>query len=130
MLADAELMAGRPENAIRTCHEALEIAQTSGEHWQDGECHRLLAIAEAKRNRGSKKRIAAHFETAVRLARAQDAGLWELRALLDWLAHTSNTKDEDSLRSDIAAVADRIRTRAGSSDVAELRRASAVVSET
>jgi DNA-binding winged helix-turn-helix (wHTH) protein/tetratricopeptide (TPR) repeat protein len=130
MLADAELMAGRPENAIRTCHEALEIAERSGERWQDGECHRLLAIAEAKRNRGSKMRLRAHFETAVRLARAQDAGLWELRALLDWLAHTSNTKDEDSLRTDIAAVADRIRTRAGSSDVAELRRASAVVSET
>lgn len=80
MLADAHVIAGRPDQALTILDEALTISAETTESWLDAELHRrcgevLLALGPS--NEADAER---HFLQAVGIARAESAKLWELRA--------------------------------------------------
>jgi predicted ATPase len=78
LLADAHRKTGEAEKALALLIDALDSAETSGEHWFDPELHRLkgeLLLGMAKRGDAE-----ACFRQAIVVAQAQSAKSWELRA--------------------------------------------------
>ena len=80
LLAEAEQLAGRPEEALRLLDDALAQANRSGERYFEAEFHRLkgeslLAVAPPQAAQAE-----AAFTTAIAVARRQGAKLLEDRA--------------------------------------------------
>lgn len=82
LAAAAQMQCGQFEEASRSLAEALTVSERSGQRFALPEVHRLrgeLGLITA-RNRESSKRALEDLESAVRVARAMGASLWEERA--------------------------------------------------
>jgi predicted ATPase len=79
LLGDAYLSLGRYEEAEPLLSEALDLVERTDERWCEAELYRLKGQAAASRPNGSAQAEAA-FQTALRIARLQQAKLFELRA--------------------------------------------------
>jgi class 3 adenylate cyclase/tetratricopeptide (TPR) repeat protein len=80
-LAEALTRLGRPDEALAAINEGIKDQERSGQHRWEAELRRLEAIALADLNRIEESRAA--FDEALRIARAQEARLYELRAAAD-----------------------------------------------
>jgi predicted ATPase len=78
LLADAHRRAGRTAAALAQLAEALDEVDTSQERWFEAEIHRLHG--ELLRDAEDHAAAAARLNTAVDVARHQNAKLWELRS--------------------------------------------------
>ena len=82
LLAEAEQLASRPDEALRLLDDALTLVDRGGERYCEAELHRLRASLLAM----SPPRIAeaeAAFVTSIAVARRQGAKLLEERATTD-----------------------------------------------
>jgi tetratricopeptide (TPR) repeat protein len=82
LLAEAEIISGRPEEALRRLDEALALVARTGERMNEAELHRLRA--RALRGRPAEARAA--LEVSLAVARGQGAALsarWAAADLLD-----------------------------------------------
>jgi predicted ATPase len=82
LLGEAYLASGDPQGAEQVVHDALALADTTGEHVSDPELHRLRGECLLMRaaTRREREAAAASFESATALAAGRDALLFELRA--------------------------------------------------
>jgi predicted ATPase len=76
--AQAEALRDRFDTAITLLKEALAKSGERGEHWYDGELHRLLGELLLKMDRREDAEL--EFGRALTIARDQQARMWELRA--------------------------------------------------
>jgi tetratricopeptide (TPR) repeat protein len=84
MLADAHLLGGDPDAALRHIEEAQRISERTGEAWFDAELHRRRGGVLLRLDRpGDAARAEAEFQRALEIARSQSALLFELRAARD-----------------------------------------------
>ena len=80
LLAEAEQMAGRPEEALRLLDDALAQANRSGERYFEAEFHRLKGESLLAVSPPQAAQAEAAFTTAIAVARRQGAKLLEDRA--------------------------------------------------
>jgi predicted ATPase len=76
--AQVETLRGEFDTAITLLKEALAKSRERGEHWYDGELHRLLGELLLKMDRREDGEL--EFSRALTVARDQQARMWELRA--------------------------------------------------
>jgi predicted ATPase len=81
LLAEARATAGDLEGALASLGDALDHANRSGERWYDAELHRSRGAV--LRRMGRDDAAADSLGTALEVARAQGARLWELRGAHD-----------------------------------------------
>ena len=77
LLAEAELLAGRPPEALRLLDDALARVARSGERMYEAELHRLRGLALLACSPPRRRQARAALDTAVAVARRQDAELLE-----------------------------------------------------
>jgi class 3 adenylate cyclase len=80
MMAEAQLKAGRPEEALSNISNGLKIAQECDEHAQESELYRLRG--EIQLMRGETVMGEASLRRAIEIAQGQQAKMFELRAAL------------------------------------------------
>jgi len=85
MQADVLGELGRPEEALATVAQALDLAERTGLHYWDAELHRLKGMLLLRTASGSSRAAAERaaesaFLEAMRVARRQEAKSAELRA--------------------------------------------------
>jgi predicted ATPase len=103
LLTDAEVhgKAGRVEEALALLEEALGAAQANNARWYEAEAHRLRGHLLRRMNQPDPRQIEDCFQTAVAVARGQDARWWELRAATElaeiWLAQGKHRAARDLL---------------------------------
>jgi tetratricopeptide (TPR) repeat protein len=78
LLATAQIAAARPELALTTINDALELTDRTEERWSEAELHRLMG--EIHLAQGDHGDAESCFLRAIEVARGQNAKLWELRA--------------------------------------------------
>jgi predicted ATPase len=78
LLARACEIAGQNEDAIEFVDDALQIVENTGERWFAAELNRLKG--ELLLRQGQSGGAEELYRKAVRIAREQEAKLWELRA--------------------------------------------------
>jgi class 3 adenylate cyclase/predicted ATPase len=71
-------LAGEAEEGLRLLDEAMQIADNTGERWLEAELHRLRG--QLLLRRGHAEAAENSYREALRIAREQEAKLWELRA--------------------------------------------------
>jgi len=77
-LAQAQGMAGHPEEGLTTLAEALTLVEETDERHWEAELHRIRG--ELLRMQGAEAEAEASFQRAIEVARRQQAKSWELRA--------------------------------------------------
>lgn len=82
VLAEASVLAGRPETALEHLAAAQEHAERNGEGFMLAEIHRLHATALCALN-GPASECEGQFRTALGIAQRQGAKTWELRAAVN-----------------------------------------------
>ncbi len=92
VLAEAYATAGRLADGLQAVEEAVELVGTTHERFCEAELYRIkagiLLAQDRQRAKGKGQNPPAHsgveeyFQRAIALARGQQAGLWELRAVL------------------------------------------------
>jgi class 3 adenylate cyclase len=82
VLAEAGVLAGRPETALEHLAAAQEHAERYGEGFMLAEIHRLHATALCALN-APKSECEGRLRTALGIAQRQGAKTWELRAAVD-----------------------------------------------
>ena len=80
LLAEAEQLAGRPEEALRLLDDALAQANRSGERYFEAEFHRLKGESLLAVSPPQAAQAEAAFTTSIAVARRQGAKLLEDRA--------------------------------------------------
>jgi len=80
LLAATHTNIGRPREALALLDEALGTAARTGEGWFEAELHRLRGEALLRLPRADIAGAETSFYRAIKLARAQGAKWWELRA--------------------------------------------------
>src|SRR5262249_49937700 len=79
LLARALLASGQPEPALELVERILGEIDASGGRWYEAEIHRLKG--DILRGQGKPvSEIEPHYETAIAVARRQNAHLWEVKA--------------------------------------------------
>jgi predicted ATPase len=81
LLAESHLLGRRYAEGLEQVAQALAIAEETGEHWCVARMHQLraeLVLQMLGRNDGAAEES---FHTAIKIARAQGARGWELRAV-------------------------------------------------
>jgi tetratricopeptide (TPR) repeat protein len=86
LLAEAQIAAGRSEDALATTRQGLADVESSGERLYEAELHRLRGELLAERP-GSAAEAEASFRQAIAVARQQGALLFERRAEESLAAH-------------------------------------------
>jgi len=81
-LARAYAELGQSEDASRCVDEALTRIETSGERWLEAEARRIAGEVSLMSPGENAAKAEAYFESALALARAQQAKSWELRAAM------------------------------------------------
>ena len=92
-MADAMLLAGEAEEALRLVNEGFRLSAETGEHWSDAELERLAGEAHRLLDTKAGGAVSeAYFLRALAAARAIGARLFELRAAtaLARLWHSQN----------------------------------------
>jgi class 3 adenylate cyclase/predicted ATPase len=79
VLADMCRAAGRLDDGLRLVNKALELATTLDSHWGLAEAHRIKGEVLRARDE-AEAAVEPCFETALAVARQQQAKSWELRA--------------------------------------------------
>jgi class 3 adenylate cyclase/predicted ATPase len=103
LLTDAEVhgKAGRVEEALALLEEALGAAQANNARWYEAEVHRLRGHLLRRMDQPDPRQIEDCFQTAVAVARGQDARWWELRAATElaevWLEQGKHRAARDLL---------------------------------
>jgi tetratricopeptide (TPR) repeat protein len=123
-LAEALTRRGRPDEALGAISEGLEDQERSGQHRWEAELHRLQAIALADLNRIEESRTA--FDEALRVARLQEAKMYELRAATD-LARLLGDRGQRTEGRDLLAPVLRLFTEGF--DTADLNGAAALLAD-
>jgi adenylate cyclase len=77
-IAEAQALAGNPEQAMNTLDKAFTQLEKTNEHHWEAELHRLQG--ELLLIQGDQAGAEARFEKAIQVARQQHAKSWELRA--------------------------------------------------
>jgi len=88
------------EGALTRIHEALALADETGEHWSDAFLHRLRGETLLKRDPSNTAPAENAFLTAIAVAQQQRARSFELRAALDLArlySSTGRSADADAL---------------------------------
>lgn len=80
VLAEMLGRAGRIEDGLTRLTEALELVEQTGERWYEAELHRSRAELLRLASEPDERAVEAAFMYALKLARKQQAWLWELRA--------------------------------------------------
>jgi adenylate cyclase len=80
MLAEGYCLAGQTDKALHTLDEALTRVEASQEHYCEAELHRLKGETLLKISNKNAENAEASFQNAIRVAEAQKAKSWELRA--------------------------------------------------
>jgi predicted ATPase len=80
--ARAYLDAGKFGSARQSVQEAMRVIQVTGERWFEAEVNRVAGEIAAKSPEQDAPKAEAHFQTALRMARQQQAKSWELRAAI------------------------------------------------
>jgi tetratricopeptide (TPR) repeat protein len=88
MVADVHLLRDDIDGAQAWLSHGLEVADRRSEHFFDAELHRLSAVCLLKRRQRDAARI--HLQSAVDIARSQEAATFELRAGLTLAEHDFN----------------------------------------
>jgi len=88
LLAMASEIAGQPDEAAASLEDALRIVERTGERWFEAELNRYKA--ELLLGRGDAKGAEELFREAMRIAREQQAKMWELRSALSLARLYSN----------------------------------------
>jgi predicted ATPase len=100
VLAEAGVLAGRPETALEHLAAAQEHAERYGEGFMLAEIHRLHATALCGLNAPASERE-GRLRTALGIAQRQGAKTWELRAAVDlarlWRYQERNFEARDLL---------------------------------
>ncbi len=78
-LGEVLFLQGEVERSFQLMEEALELIQSSGQHWLQAEA--LWRIADMLRRRGELARAVARFEQCYDLAQVSGAVEWQLSAL-------------------------------------------------
>jgi predicted ATPase len=81
-LAKAYAELGQFDNAWWCIGEAITVAETTKERWQEGDIHRMAGEIELLSPEPSTAKAEACFKRALEVARAQQAKSWELRAAM------------------------------------------------
>jgi len=81
-LTRAYVELGQFEDASRCVGEALTGIETSKERWVEAEAHRIAGEVSLMSPGGSTAKAEAYFDSALAIARAQQAKSWELRAAI------------------------------------------------
>jgi class 3 adenylate cyclase/predicted ATPase len=79
LLGEAYAAAGLAGEAANTFEQALQFVETSGEHCQEAELHRLKG--ELALGQGETAAAEEEFERAIATAKRQGSKAWELRAI-------------------------------------------------
>jgi predicted ATPase len=79
-IAYAEL--GQRDDARRCIHDAIEKVERSKEKWCEAEVHRIAGEIALKSPEPDTAKAEAYFESALTVARKQQAKSWELRAAM------------------------------------------------
>jgi predicted ATPase len=79
LLAEAEQLAGRPDEALRLLDDALAQANRSGERYFEAELHRLRGESLLTVSPPQAAEAEAAFATSIAVARRQGAKLLEDR---------------------------------------------------
>jgi predicted ATPase len=82
LLTDAEVhgKAGRVGEGLALLEEALGAAQANNARWYEAEVHRMRGHLLRRADQPDPRQIEDCFQTAMAVAREQDARWWELRA--------------------------------------------------
>jgi len=119
MSAEAHGWSDRLAEATELIREALEVMEATDQRWDEAEIHRVRgALLRAS---GADDAARSSLDKACAVARAQGAGLWELRATCDLaellIAHGARAKAYAML----APVLDRFEPDAGIPDLDRAR---------
>ena len=79
-LARAHATSGQNDDAWQWIDRALNAVEASGERWCEAEVHRTAGEIALNSSDPDAAKAQAHFERALKIARAQQARSWELRA--------------------------------------------------
>jgi predicted ATPase/DNA-binding SARP family transcriptional activator len=80
-LAEAEGMAGHPEDALITLAEGFSVVERTGERYAESELYRIQADLLLKQ--GDEVEAEASLKKAIEVAHLQNAMSWKLRAVID-----------------------------------------------
>ena len=79
-LARAHAASGQYDDAWQWIDRSLNAVEASGERWCEAEVHRTAGEIALNSSDPDTAKAQAHFERALKIARAQQARSWELRA--------------------------------------------------
>jgi len=96
--------AGRAEDGLRAAEEALAFAERSGEHWFDGELHRLKGDLLLTLQSDRHAEAEACFRLAVDIARKREMKSFELRAAASLCRLLRSQGKRDEARQMLAEV--------------------------
>jgi predicted ATPase len=100
--AYAEL--GQFSDAWRCIGEAMTAIETSRESWYEAEINRLAGEIAVKSPERDRVKAEAYFESALNVARAQQAKSWELRAAMSMARLRRDQGKPDQARDLLAPV--------------------------
>jgi predicted ATPase len=80
LVAKAEAEAGEVDNALTRLNRAFAEVEQTGERWHEAEMYRIRGEILLKRDAADTALAEDAFQTAIAIARQQQAKSWELRA--------------------------------------------------
>lgn len=119
MSAEAHGRIGRPTIALEQIHEAFQLMYATSQRWDEAEIHRVhggLLLAA-----GDADGAAASYRRALAIARAQDAGLWELRAASDLAMFDAGRGERQRALALLHPVCGKFDSQSASADFAHAR---------
>ena len=81
-LAGAHAELDNFDDALYCIREAVTAVETTKEKWSEAEIHRIAGEIALKSLKPDAAKAEAHFERALKVARAQQAKSWELRVAM------------------------------------------------
>jgi class 3 adenylate cyclase/predicted ATPase len=126
MLAIAHADAGQFDEARRCIGKAVKATRVTKERWCEAELHRVAGEIALKSPQRNVAKAQAHFKRSLRLARAQQAKSWELRAATSLARLLSDQGKRQTAHDLLAAVYDWFTE---GFDTSDLRKAKALLDE-
>ncbi len=105
LVAEALAKRGEYEGALELLQEALHRVENNKENWFEAEVHRL--IGEVTVAQECETSVEGNFVHALRVAKEQKAGLWELRAGISLARYWRDHGKRDEARDLLAPICSR-----------------------